>query len=89
MGKGARIGYWRGSIAGLIDDIQACQPFSACCCAVRSMADARGPSKSPCRANSDPHKRRKKNDRYIHIVAQIGYHAPFSRVLKRNFGRRF
>ena len=24
MAKGARIGYWRGSIAGLIDDIQAC-----------------------------------------------------------------
>ena len=23
MAKGARIGYWRGSIAGLIDDIQA------------------------------------------------------------------
>ena len=26
MGKGARIGYWRGSIAGLIDDIQARRP---------------------------------------------------------------
>jgi len=24
MAKGARIGYWRGSITGLIDDIQAC-----------------------------------------------------------------
>ena len=28
MAKGARIGYWRGSIAGLIDDIQACSQCS-------------------------------------------------------------
>ena len=43
MGKGARIGYWRGSIAGLIDDIQARQAFIACVRQTLGMADAEGP----------------------------------------------
>ena len=49
MAKGARIGYWRGSIAGLIDDIQACHAFG--CLSLRDLdaADAIACALCPCK----------------------------------------
>ena len=68
MGKGARIGYWRGSIAGLIDDIQARWPLSACPCANPGMADAKRPRRAlwadPC-----PHSRQETKERHIYSVS--------------------